>query len=197
MDLAAVRSIITGGKRSFCADQPVVLILHTHAQEGYRADDAPPYCAGTVGDAVYSDNPAQSVLAAGEALAGELNRNGIPAIHCTAIHGEGGTLRGAYRAAAECIQAYLKQYPSIEYVIDLHRDGILDTDGACLRTASAEGKAQVMAVIDSLPITYEQNGQKKDAVAVEIDDNGGLIVEDTAGSRTTLQSGEISLRLRS
>ncbi len=147
VDLTAVRSLITGGKRSFCADQPVVLILHTHAQEGYRADDAPPYFAGTVGDAVYSDNPAQSVLAAGEALAGELNRNGIPAIHCTAIHGEGGTLRGAYRAAAECIQAYLKQYPSIEYVIDLHRDGILDTDGACLRTASAEGKAQVMAVV--------------------------------------------------
>ena len=47
------------------------------------------------------------------------------------------------------------------------------------------------------PITYEQNGQKKDAVAVEIDDNGGLVVEDAAGSRVTLQSGEISLRLRS
>ena len=30
-----------------------------------------------------------------------------------------------------------------------------------------------------------------------ISDNGGLIVEDAAGSRTTLQSGEISLRLRS
>ncbi len=147
VDSAAVRALFSEKKQEFRADQPVVLILHTHAQESYRTDDAPPYLTGTVGDSIYSDDPAQTVVAVGEALAKELNRNGIPAIHCTSMHGEGGTLRGAYRSAADCIRAYLERYPSIAYVIDLHRDGILDSDGACLRTASASGEAQVMAVV--------------------------------------------------
>lgn len=146
VDPSAVRSLITGEKRKFRADQPVVLVLHTHAQESYR-NDGKGYLFGTIGDAVYSDDPAQTVVAAGEALSEELNRNGIPTIHCTAMHGESGTLRGSYHAAAECIQAYLDRYPSIEYVIDLHRDGILDAEGNCLRTESPEGKAQVMAVV--------------------------------------------------
>ena len=147
VDVAAVRGLFSQEERMLRADQPIVLILHTHAQESYRADDAPPYLTGTAGDSFYSDNAAQTVIAAGEALAEALNRGGIPAIHCTSMHGENGTLRGAYRSAADCIRAYLERYPSIEYVIDLHRDGILDSDGACLRTASADGGAQVMAVV--------------------------------------------------
>ena len=46
------------------------------------------------------------------------------------------------------------------------------------------------------PIVYTQNGIKKEAVAREIDGCGGLIVENAAGERVTLQSGEISLRVR-
>ena len=148
IDVAALRAMIGGEARTFAPDLPVVLILHTHAQEGYRADEKE-YLSGEVGDAIYTDDPATSVVAAGEALCRELNRGGVPAVHCTAMHGESGTLRGAYRAAAECIEAYRKQYPSIEYVIDLHRDGLLGGDGACLRTASSGGLAQVMAVVGS------------------------------------------------
>lgn len=45
-------------------------------------------------------------------------------------------------------------------------------------------------------ITYLENGRSVAACAVDIDENGGLIVEHEDGSRATLQSGEISLRLR-
>lgn len=45
------------------------------------------------------------------------------------------------------------------------------------------------------PIYYWKNDEKREAVAVGIDDNGGLIIEEH-GVRTTLQSGEISVRLR-
>lgn len=45
-------------------------------------------------------------------------------------------------------------------------------------------------------VHYMRNDGTFCARAVEIDDNGGLIVEDEQGNRTTLQSGEISLRLR-
>lgn len=148
-DPAALRALIGGEPRSFSPEQPVVLILHTHAQEAYLAQPAD-YLTGPLGDAIYTLDPDRSVIAAGEALCRELTRNGVPAIHCTDLHGEGGTLRGAYRSAADCIAAYLEQYPSIAYVIDLHRDGIVASDGACLRTETpGNGTAQIQMVVGS------------------------------------------------
>lgn len=148
VDPAAARALVGGDTRSFAADQPVVLILHTHAQECYRSDGRS-YLSGALGDAIYSDDPETNVIAVGEVLCRELTRNGVPAIHCTAMHGEGGTLNGAYASAAACIRTYLERYPTIEYVIDLHRDSVLAADGACLRTASPDGSAQIMAIVGS------------------------------------------------
>ncbi|MBQ8175027.1 MAG: biotin--[Clostridia bacterium] len=45
-------------------------------------------------------------------------------------------------------------------------------------------------------ITYQQNGEVFFARALDIDENGGLLVKHADGSRTTLQSGEISLRVQ-
>ena len=45
-------------------------------------------------------------------------------------------------------------------------------------------------------VTYTLNGEQKDGRAVAIDECGGLEVEHRDGSRFTLQSGEITLRLR-
>ena len=45
-------------------------------------------------------------------------------------------------------------------------------------------------------IDYYRNGEKKTATAVEIADNGGLVVEDENGMRTTLESGEITVRMQ-
>lgn len=148
VDPAAMRAMLGAETRTFSPDEPVVLILHTHAQEGYRTDGTP-YLTGGIGDAIYTEDPTSGVVAVGEVLCRELVRGGVPAIHCTDLHGEGGTLRGAYASAAECIRRYRKEYPSIAYVIDLHRDSVLSADGACLRTLSAGGSAQIMAVVGS------------------------------------------------
>lgn len=148
VDPAAVRALVGGDTRSFVADQPIVLVLHTHAQECYRSDDKN-YLSGVVGDEIYSEDTETNVIAAGEALCRELTRNGVPTIHCTAMHGESGTLNGAYASAAACIRTYLERYPTIEYVIDLQRDCLLAADGACLRTASPDGSAQIVAIVGS------------------------------------------------
>jgi len=47
------------------------------------------------------------------------------------------------------------------------------------------------------PIVWTLNGEQREATAVSIDEAGGLVIEDADGMRRTLQSGEISLRLRS
>ncbi|MEA4965323.1 MAG: biotin--[acetyl-CoA-carboxylase] ligase [Oscillospiraceae bacterium] len=45
-------------------------------------------------------------------------------------------------------------------------------------------------------ITFLKEGVLREGRAVDIDDQGGLVVEDAQGARQTLQSGEITVRLR-
>lgn len=128
-------------------DEPLVLILHTHTSEGYQPEGTS-YLTGSVGDVTYTNDSTQSVIAVGETLCRVLNENGIGAIHCRDRH-DSPTLGGAYERSAETVKRYLEQYPSIEYVIDLHRDAIM-SDGALIRTAveeNGESVAQVMAVV--------------------------------------------------
>ena len=125
-----------GGRYSY-TEQPVVLILHTHTEEGYYDfnENDPSHIL------------TKSVVAVGERVAYELNRRGIPTVHCTVIHENGGD--GAYASAAETIRDMLKIYPSIEYVIDLHRLEVVDANGKILRTESALGTAQIRLTVSS------------------------------------------------
>ena len=45
-------------------------------------------------------------------------------------------------------------------------------------------------------VIYEQNGIKFDAIAIDIDEKGGLIVQQPDGTCITLSTGEITLRLK-
>ncbi len=132
--------------------KPLVLILHTHATEAYLDIDTN-YLPSPVGDHVYSEDATKNVIAVGEALAATLNRSGIPTLHCKELHGDAGTLRNSYSHSAACVEEYLLKYPSIQYVIDLHRDSVLTAEGAYIRTqtetAAGERTAQVMAVVGS------------------------------------------------
>ena len=131
--------------------EPLVLILHTHATEAYLDPDTA-YITGEVGDAIYSDQENRSVIEVGKVLCSTLNEKGIPAVHCAQKHGKDGSLQNAYASSEACIKAYLKRYPSIQYIIDIHRDGILNSSGELVKTEIlAEGKSygQVMAVVGS------------------------------------------------
>ena len=135
---------------SVLTDTPLVLILHTHASESYLREEQN-FLAGDLGEASYSQDPTKNMLAVGKALCETLNQKGITAIHCTVMH-DAPTLSGSYARALESIRFYLTHYPSIRYVIDLHRDSILNADGEYIRTeASLEGErlAQVMPVVGS------------------------------------------------
>jgi stage II sporulation protein P len=92
------------------------MILHTHTSEAY---------AGVRSE--YLDG----VISVGDALTQRLNVLGLTAIHCTVIHdgGEG----NAYISARETIEMMLRVYPSIKYVIDLHRME-LEYDGVPIKT---------------------------------------------------------------
>ena len=127
---------------------PRVLILHTHTSESYL-EEGSTYLEGAPGDLTYTRDEAQNVLAVGKMLADTLNENGITAIHCTVMH-DAPTLGGSYERSAQTVRQYLKEYPTITYVIDLHRDAVMTSEGEYVRTKCAdESTAQIMAVVGS------------------------------------------------
>lgn len=95
------------------ADQPQILIYHTHSQEGYV-------------DSVPGDS-STTVMGVGEYLAGLLrDRYGLNVIHHTGEY-DVKDRDHAYSEAGPALEQLLAQNPSIEVVIDLHRDGVPDT----------------------------------------------------------------------
>ena len=130
--------------------EPLVLVLHTHTSEGYLPDAAA-YLEGDLGEITYTEDEGQNMLAVGKAFVLALNKNGITAIHCTVMHDAAG-LSGAYERAAQSIRFFREQYPSIQYVVDLHRDAILTAEGEYVRAASqieGESVAQILPVVGS------------------------------------------------
>ena len=151
--------------------EPLVLILHTHATEAYL-DTETSYITGEIGDAIYSERADRSVVEVGKALCDTLNEKGIPTVHCAQKHGKDGSLQNAYASSEACIKAYLKRYPSIQYIIDVHRDGILDSSGALVRTeirTEEDDYCQVMAVVGSDGNgTYHPRWEQNLALALQL-----------------------------
>ncbi len=131
------------------AGDPLVLILHTHGTEAYSPDGAISY--PDAADYARSIDPDESVIAVGERMAEVLRENGIPTLHCIILHDKA-AYRDAYVRAAETIAAYLAEYPTIEYVLDVHRDALIRGDGELVRPVVAldgEAVAQVMILAGS------------------------------------------------
>lgn len=133
------------------APQPLVLILHTHGTEAYAARDAVSYASDY---GFRSGDTAENVVSVGAAMAEELNKCGVPTLHCTIMHDKESYLN-SYKHAAETINYYLKKYPSIICVLDVHRDALQNTKGDILRPVTTvntdggatEAAAQIMSVV--------------------------------------------------
>ncbi len=127
-------------------DQPLVLILHTHGTEAYRPEAGLWYTQEQA--SFRSNDPENNVVAVGEVMQKVFGENGISSIHCTVMH-DAESYNDSYRLAAQTIQKYIREYPSIRYVFDVHRDAITGDDNSVIRCVTdADGKpvAQVMLV---------------------------------------------------
>ncbi len=134
---------------TYPTNYPLVLIVHTHTSEAYSADGAISY-KDDGGELARSSDTAKNVIAVGDVMAEILNQNGIKTLHCYVIHDE--SYKDSYSRSAETIKRYLKDYPTIRLVIDLHRDSIMNSKGDLIRPVILENGqtvAQVMAVIGS------------------------------------------------
>ena len=126
--------------------KPQVLILHTHTTEAYMTYYAGYYNQADMGRSTDTD---KTVVAAGESLASALRARGIAVVHDTTVHDDPEYV-GAYYRSADTAEAVRKQYPSIQLVIDLHRDAIQRSDTVAVKptvTVGGESYAQMMFVI--------------------------------------------------
>ena len=169
VDLAEVR------KREYplttpAGEEALVLILHTHATESFLFDETNLSDFASDGIETYflpenqpfrSTDPEKNMVAVGKEFYETLLARGIPALHCTIQH-DAEDFNAAYTKAAATIREYLEKYPSIQYVLDLHRDSITRGKDYIKTACTVEGKksAQVMLVVGTNQLGRHPNWQE-------------------------------------
>ncbi len=124
--------------------EPQVLIMHTHTTESYM-----PFC-GDVYDsrtAFRTTDNSRNMAAVGDCIAGELEAAGIRTLHDVTQH-DYPSYNGSYQRSRATVEKYLKEYPSIQVVLDIHRDAIASGDTVTAPVAEVDGKtaAQIMII---------------------------------------------------
>ena len=127
-------AVLTGMDLSMKKDPsvPQILIYHTHSQETY-AD----YATG---------NKTATVVELGSRLTALLEEKGYQVIHDTTSYDmAAGKLdrNHAYNYALDGIMGILQKYPSIQVVLDLHRDGVKESLHM-VRTVNGKATAPIM-----------------------------------------------------
>ncbi len=125
-------------------DKPSVLIFHTHTTETYQILDRGFY---EVGFMTRTKDSALNMVRVGRAICEEIEKAGYEVIHDTEIHDL--SYNGAYEHSRKKVEEYLKKHPTIEVVLDIHRDAIQQNDGTKIKpTATIQGKkaAQIMII---------------------------------------------------
>lgn len=122
--------------------EPLVLIIHTHATECYSPEGAAEYGEDT---AFRTHDTSSNTVAVGDAAAEVLRENGIGTLHCTELF-DGESYIDSYSRSAAAVAEYTAQYPTLRYVLDIHRDAVFSSDMTLVAPVSPDGVAQIMLV---------------------------------------------------
>ena len=125
---------------------PKVLVIHTHGSESYSPQGSVIY------DTTSSDrntDTEKNVVKVGEVLCQILNEKGIQTLHDKTLH-DYPSYNGSYASSLKSMEKYIKKYPSIQIVLDIHRDSIVYSDNSKAKAVcDIDGKtaAQLMFVV--------------------------------------------------
>ena len=126
-------------------DAPTVLILHTHTTESYTKTSGENY---EESGSYRTLDENYNMLSLGDLLTEKLEAGGLKVLHDRTLH-DYPSYNGSYDDARKSIQKYLAEYPSIQLVIDLHRDAADTASGQLSTSATVNGQesAQLMMFI--------------------------------------------------
>ncbi len=106
-------------------EAPQILIIHTHGSEAYTP--APGVEVNYSGDHRSTDTR-YNVVQVGDVMAQTFADAGISVLHDRTLY-DYPSYAGSYDRSLKAIESYLTQYPSIHFILDIHRDAIEDTQG--------------------------------------------------------------------
>lgn len=156
-----VQAFVTEGK-------PSVLIYHTHTTETYELLDRDFY---TNERNTRSDNAKENMVRVGEEICKILEENGYKTIHDKTVYDE--AVNGAYDRSRANVSKILKDNPSIQIVLDIHRDSIYQKDNSKVKTITeidGRNAAQIMLIsgCEDGNVTDFPNWQKNLTFAVNL-----------------------------
>lgn len=140
-------------------DGPLVLVLHTHATECFSMPDETFSVVDDDGSVNLFYSPSLNttrttdntlnVVHLGELFSQKLNELGVSTIHCETQH-DYPDYNKSYSNSRKSAQEYLEKYPTIKYIVDLHRDSIVRQNGEKIKPICSVDSldcAQVMLVM--------------------------------------------------
>ncbi len=142
-----------------------VLIMHTHATESYEGYDSEYYDTRNTWRS--TDNN-ENMVAVGNVIEEELRKAGIGVVHDTQQF-DYPSYNGSYDRAAVAVKEYLAQYPDIQLILDVHRDGIQRDTTTIVKPATeidGEPAAQIMILCGSDPGVGDWGENLRTAAAV-------------------------------
>ena len=139
---------------------PTVLIYHSHATESFQKSPADAYQESSPYRTLDRD---YNMVSIGARVAELLEAGGVEVIHDRSLH-DYPDYNTSYNSSRETLADYLQQYPTIQLVLDLHRDASGDYNNQMKTHATADGEdaAQIMLVVaagtSSRPVPeYQEN----------------------------------------
>ena len=129
------------------AEGPQVLIVHTHGSEAYTMPPGEEY---EPSDDHRTIDKAYSVVRVGDEMARVLEEAGLSVVHDRELY-DYPSYSGAYNRSLAAIEAWRQRYPSITFILDVHRDAIADASGGQYKlvTDGEENAAQLEFVVGS------------------------------------------------
>ena len=150
---------------------PQILILHTHTTEAYTKGKQDTY--KETDTARTTDND-YNMVRVGEEMKDVFEEMGLSVVHDKTKY-DYPSYNGSYSRALTGIQKMLKKYPTIQVVLDVHRDAIIGSDGTSYAKKTeidGEEVAQVMLVVgtNDMGLTHP-NWKDHLTLAVQIQKN--------------------------
>lgn len=152
---------------------PQILIVHTHGSEAYSQSDGDRY---EESDAYRTTDCTHNMVRVGEEMATVFRAHGLSVIHDTTLF-DYPAYNGSYDRSRAAVERWLAEYPSLQIVLDVHRDAMISGDGRVYKVVTQEAgrqMAQVMLVVGS-----DDSGQPhprwKDNLALAVALQRGLV----------------------
>lgn len=133
---------------------PQVLIIHTHGSEAYTPAEEGVVWSGDHRTTDFRCN----VVKVGDVIADVLGAAGISVLHDRTLY-DYPNYSGAYDRSLSAMESYLTQYPTIRFVLDIHRDAVEDTEGKQYKVISDVGEGETAAQL-TLVVGSDGSGLK-------------------------------------